>query len=255
LIKKNKGKILMNHKVIKVNHKNGKIISVITKTPNGERKFSADYVLSTMPLKELVFSLNPPAPQEVRECAKKLMFRDFITVALMINQKTSIKDTWVYTHDEEMKPIRVQMFNNWSPFMVPDQNQSCIGFEYVCTQGDSLWNMKDEELIKQAKQDLGRLGFADSKKVFDAKVVKLKNVYPAYLLDYKHNIEKIKKYIDSNFKDYSLQPIGRGGLHRYNNSDHSMMTSFLAVKNILGVGKFDQWNVNSDAEYHEEEKK
>ena len=117
---------------------------------------------------------------------------------------------------------------------------------------DRLNKMSKEELIKQTKKDLDRLGFASSNDVFDAEIVKLKDAYPVYLIGYKKKTEKIKKYLKNNFKNYSLQPIGRGGLHRYNNSDHSMMTAFLAVKNILGEGHYDQWQVNIDAEYHEE---
>ena len=252
MIKRNRGEILTNHKVIRIEHKNGKIISVVAKTPSGKNKFFADYVISTMPLKELIFSLNPKPNAEVIRAAKKLAFRDFITVGLMINQRLSIKDNWVYTHDKGMKPIRVQIFNNWSPFMVPNSGKSCIGFEYTCNAGDRLWKKDNKQLIKQAKSDLAKLGFADLKNVFDAKVVKMKNVYPVYLLDYKENVNKIKDYIRKTFKNNELQPIGRGGLHRYNNSDHSMMTAFLAVKNIKGEGNYDQWQVNQDAQYHEE---
>jgi protoporphyrinogen oxidase len=114
--------------------------------------------------------------------------------------------------------------------------------------------MSKEKLIEQAKADLKRLGFANPDKVFDAEVVRLKEVYPVYLIGYKERVNKIKEYLQGNFKNYCLQPIGRGGLHRYNNSDHSMMTALLAVKNILGEGNYDPWNVNTDAEYHEEEK-
>ena len=254
LIERNHGKVLKGWKVIKINHKNGKIVSITAQSKNKRKEFKADYVLSTMPLKNLIFSLEPAPPKDILDAVKSLSFRDFITVALMIDQEKTVPDTWVYTHDEGMKPIRVQIFKNWSPFMVPSKDKSCIGFEYVCSEGDELWSMTKEQLIEQAKSDLEKLGFADVKKVFDAEVVKLKDVYPVYLLDYQEHVNKIKSYLQNNFKDNSLQPIGRGGLHRYNNTDHSMMTAFLAVKNILGEGKFDQWNVNSDAEYHEEKK-
>ena len=135
--------------------------------------------------------------------------------------------------------------------MVPDKNKSCVGFEYVATEGDDLWNMSEEQLIKMAKEDIEKLGFAKSTDVFDAKVVKLKNVYPRYLIGYDQKVKLIKEYLNNLFTDHSLQPIGRGGLHRYNNTDHSMMTAFLAVKNINKEGNYDQWDVNSDAEYHE----
>jgi protoporphyrinogen oxidase len=254
LIEAKKGKVLKGWLVVKVKHKNGKIVSVTAQNGKRNKKFKADYVLSTMPLKELIFALEPKPSQEILDAAKFLSFRDFITVALMIDQPKTVPDTWVYTHDEGMKPIRAQIFKNWSPFMVPDASKSCIGFEYACNQGDELWSMSKEQLIEQAKQDLKRLGFASMEKVFDAEVVRLKEVYPVYLVGYKEKINTIKAYLQKNFKDNSLQPIGRGGLHRYNNSDHSMMTALLAVKNILGEGKYDQWQVNTDAEYHEESK-
>jgi len=253
LIEAKKGKVLKGWKVIKVKHRNGKIISIIAQNKKRKKSFKADYVLSTMPLKELVLALEPLPAEDILGAAKFLSFRDFITVALMINKEKTVPDTWVYTHDEGMKPIRVQIFKNWSPYMVPD-GKSCIGFEYVCNQGDELWNMSKEKLIEQAKADLKRLGFANPDKVFDAEVVRLKEVYPVYLIGYKERVNKIKEYLQRNFKNYCLQPIGRGGLHRYNNSDHSMMTALLAVKNILGEGNYDPWNVNTDAEYHEEEK-
>lgn len=254
LIEARNGKVLTEWKVVKIKHKNGKIVSVTAQKGKKNKEFKADYVLSTMPLKELIFALEPKPSQDVLDAAKFLSFRDFITVALMIDQPKTVPDTWVYTHDEGMKPIRVQIFKNWSPYMVPDASKSCIGFEYVCNEGDELWSMSREKLIEQAKQDLKRLGFASMKKVFDAEVVRLKEVYPVYLVGYEERVNKIKDYLQNNFKDNSLQPIGRGGLHRYNNSDHSMMTALLAVKNILGEGKYDPWNVNTDAEYHEEKK-
>jgi protoporphyrinogen oxidase len=254
LIEAKKGKVLKGWKVVKIKHKNGKIVSVTAQNSKKNKKFRADYVLSTMPLRELIFSLEPKPFQEILDAAKFLRFRDFITVALMIDQPKTVPDTWVYTHDEGMKPIRAQIFKNWSPFMVPDASKSCIGFEYACNEGDELWNMSKEQLIEQAKQDLKRLSFASVEKVFDAEVIRLKEVYPVYLVGYEEKVNIIKAYLQNNFKDNSLQPIGRGGLHRYNNSDHSMMTALLAVKNILGEGKYDQWQVNTDAEYHEEKK-
>ena len=255
LIKEQGGEILMGYKVVKIKHKNGKIISVLAKNNGKEEEFQADYVLSTMPLRELILILDPFPPKDVLESARFLDFRDFITVALMIDQEKMPPDNWVYTHDEGMKPIRIQIFKNWSPYMVPNKTKSCIGFEYVCTKGDDFWGMSKGELIEQAKNDLERLGFTSKDKVFDAKVVRLKNVYPRYLLGYEKKVNRIKNYMNNNFKNYSLQPIGRGGLRRYNNTDHSMMTAFLAVKNILGKGPFDQWRVNTDAEYYEVDKK
>jgi protoporphyrinogen oxidase len=254
-IKNNNGKIFLGHKVVKINHAKGKIISVEAQNENKRVVIKTEQVLSTMPLKELILSLSPKPPEEVLEAARNLKFRDFITVALMIDKKEISPDNWIYTHDEGIKAIRVQLFKNWSPFMVPDENKSCIGFEYVCKEGDSLWKLSDKELIELAKKELNELNFAKSSEVFDAKVVRLKNVYPIYLIDYKKNVKIIKDYLRKNFIDNSLNPLGRGGLHRYNNMDHSMVTSFLTVENILKNKHNDPWGVNEDAEYHEETKK
>ncbi|QQS15370.1 MAG: NAD(P)/FAD-dependent oxidoreductase [Candidatus Moraniibacteriota bacterium] len=245
------GHILTQHIVTQIHHRDGKILSISTQTPSGRKEFLADFVLSTMPLKELVTSLSPAPPQNILCAANELSFRDFITVSLMIDGRIPLQDTWIYTHEESMQSIRVQFFHNWSPFMVPNKNSSCVGFEFTCSLGDPLWKANDKDLVDLAKSYLQKLCGDYSKSVFDAKVIRMKNVYPVYTLGYKEKVEKIKGCLLSTFKDYSLQPIGRGGLHKYNNSDHSMMTAFLAVKNILGEGNYDQWNVNSDAEYHE----
>jgi len=250
-IKKHKGKILLNWKVVKIKHKDKKIESVTAMKNGRKREFKADYVLSSMPLKKLIASLEPKPPKEVLDSADFLRFRDFVTVALMFNQEKTIPDTWVYTHDEDVKSIRVQIFKNWSPFMVPE-GKSCIGFEYTCNEGDNFWSMPDAKLFEQAKSDLKKLNFADTNLIADWKVIRIKEAYPVYQIGYKEKVEIIKRYLQENFYKNSLQPIGRGGLHRYNNMDHSMMTAFLAVKNILDEGKFDVWKVNSDAEYHEE---
>jgi protoporphyrinogen oxidase len=254
VIRQKGGQIVMDRKVEKIIHSDGKISKVITKNSQGSQaEYSGyDYVLTTMPLKEVVLSMDPIVPQEVIDAANNLTFRDFITVAIMLNKKDLPPDDWVYTHDEGLRSIRIQIFKNWSPFMVPDQDKSCVGFEFVANEGDELWNMSDEELINIAKTDIEKLGFAKSTDVFDAKVVKLKNVYPTYLIGYQDKVDTIKDYLQKTFKGYALQPIGRGGQHRYNNSDHSMMTAILAVRNIAGEGKYDPWEVNSEAEYHEE---
>jgi protoporphyrinogen oxidase len=244
---------VIDRKVVQIFHEGGKVKRVITKSSKGtQAEYTGyDFVLTTMPLKEVVLALAPVPPSEVIDAANELSFRDFITVAIMLDKKDLPPDDWVYTHDEGLRSIRIQIFKNWSPYMVPDQSKSCVGFEYVCNEGDELWEMSDADLINMAKTDIEKLGFAKSSDVFDAKVVKLKNVYPTYLLGYQEKVRIIKDYLNNTFKENALQPIGRGGQHRYNNSDHSMMTAILAVRNIAKEGKFDPWEVNSEAEYHE----
>ncbi len=247
------GTILIGHNVRNIRVGNNGTTFVQSVSNEGESEFSGDYILSTMPLKELVASISPKPPEDILLSASRLSFRDFITIALMIGEKLPVRDTWIYTHEESFRSIRVQFFQNWSPFMVPNEDVSCIGFEYACSRGDDLWNMDDSDLVDMAKSELKKLGLAHQDKVFDTKVIRMKNVYPTYALGYEGNVEKIKEYLRSTFKNHALQPIGRGGLHQYNNSDHSMMTAFLAVKNINGEGCFDPWEVNSDAGYHEED--
>jgi len=246
------GIILTGHKALSIILRKGKIDGVLVKGRGIKQSmyFLPSHILSTMPLKELILSIesDTKVPKKVLASANCLKFRDFVTVALMINQKETIPDTWVYTHDQGVRAIRAQIFKNWSPFMVP-KGMSCIGFEYTYNK-DKDSPLSNEDWIEIAKEDLKRLGFAAPSKVIDAKVVKLINVYPVYSLDYKEKIKMIKDYIQK-FGN-TLQPIGRGGLHRYNNMDHSMMTAFLAVENITENKNFDQWEVNSDAEYHEE---
>ena len=252
LIQANGGEIILGAKVTKIIVQSGKVKRIEYAKAGKIERVRCDYVLSSMPLKELIHSIDPEPPRAIIEAADSLKYRDFITVALMIDKKDMPPDNWIYTHDENIKAIRIQLYKNWSKHMVPDQSKSCIGFEYVCLEGDELWSKSDKELVELAKSELEMLGFADKNQIIDGSVVRMKNVYPVYLLDYATHVAAIKKYLQNLTQSHSLQPMGRCGLHRYNNSDHSMMTAFLCVKNITGEGNFDQWQVNSDAEYHEE---
>lgn len=244
------GKVLKGHKVIKVNIKDKIVKSVDIDNKKSKFNMQGDIFLSTMPYNELVCSINPCVSKKIQDSAGKLKFRDFITIALVINNPDICPDNWVYTHDKGMRPIRFQNFKNWSPFMVPDKNLTVIGLEYVCNYNDSFWSKSDEELIQIGKEDFSKLKFASSKDIIDSTVVRMKNVYPIYDKDYKKNVDIIKEYLDHI---HNLYPLGRGGIHKYNNSDHSMMTAFLTVKNIIeGNKKYDVFKVNIDAEYHEE---
>ncbi|MBI3731839.1 MAG: NAD(P)/FAD-dependent oxidoreductase [Chloroflexi bacterium] len=247
----------MGTRVVKVRHDEQKILALETQNAKGQcEEYVGDYVISSMPLRKMILSMDPPPPPEVVEAAKSLKLRDFITVALIVNRKDLFPDQWVYLHDKGMKPIRMQNFNNWSPYLVPDPNTTCLGFEYVCARGDSLWQMTDPQLIEQATSDLVRTGFAKREDVMDGAVVRTVDVYPVYTLDYEAKVNVIRDYFRrfDNLLHYQIQQVGRSGMHRYNNSDHSMMTALLAVRNILGQGPFDPWLVNVDAEYHEEAK-
>ena len=245
----------MDQRVVQVRHDGRRIVGILAESAGGVRtEYEGDYVISTMPLRQLLFALDPPPETKVVEAAHALQVRDFITVALIVCRRDLFPDQWIYLHDRGMKPIRLQNFNNWSPFMVPDPNMTCLGLEYACSRGDPLWQMSDEALIEQAKEDLVRTRFARRDEVVDGTVVRSLDVYPVYTLDYKDRLQLIRGYLAGfdAFLPFQIQPVGRSGMHRYNNSDHSMMTALLAVRNILGLGPFDPWLVNTDAGYHEE---
>ncbi len=204
--------------------------------------------ISSMPMQELVNKMDPPAPDEVIQAAKKLGYRDFLTVSLIINKADLFQDNWIYIHDSAVKVGRIQNFKNWSPHMVPDPSKTCLGLEYFCFEGDGLWNMPDDELITLATKELGVLGLIDPKDVEDGAVVRMPKAYPVYDAVYADAVNTIREFVEGLG---NLHLVGRNGMHKYNNQDHSMLTAMLAVKNILGAN-YDVWEVNVDDEYHEE---
>ncbi|MCR5761452.1 MAG: NAD(P)/FAD-dependent oxidoreductase [Sphaerochaetaceae bacterium] len=262
------GKIVKNAKVVKI-HKDGNLItSLIYEKDGKENTASCDYVISSMPLKDLVGGLND-VPAEPARIAAGLPYRDYMTLGVLVKKlslvnKTDIKtvgnivpDCWVYVQDRNVKMGRFQIYNNWSPYMVKDlENSVWIGLEYFCNEGDSFWNMSEEEFSKLGTEEMVKIGIISSlDDVMDTHMEKVKKAYPAYFDTY-DEIDKLTSYLDTID---NLFCVGRNGQHRYNNLDHSMMTSFEAVKCILN-GSTDKsaiWNVNTEKEYHEgkEEKK
>ena len=207
-------------------------------------------MISTAPLRELINQIFP-APNCIPN-ANKLHYRDFITVALIAKNSSDFPDNWIYIHDPSVKVGRIQNFRSWSPEMVPNENLTCLGLEYFCFEGDGLWNMSDADLIKMAKGEIGQIGLMSPNNVIDGIVVRQPKAYPVYDENYKNHITVIRREIEKSFP--TLYLIGRNGMHKYNNQDHAMMTAMLTFKNILlGDKKFDVWNVNEDAEYHESE--
>jgi protoporphyrinogen oxidase len=216
--------------------------------------FAADYVFSTMPVQELIRTLSIPAPEEVREVSEGLVYRDFITVGLLasklaVHEKdgSPLKDNWIYIQEPDVQVGRLQIFNNWSPAMVADSSKVWIGLEYFCYETDPIWNLSDDAMIALAKDEISRIGILRTEDVLDAHVVRVPKTYPAYFGTY-DRFDTIRGFTD---KVENLFLVGRNGMHKYNNQDHSMMTALLAARNILGVGNFDTWKVNTDAEYHE----
>jgi protoporphyrinogen oxidase len=220
-----------------------------------------DFVFSTTTVNHLVSSiLNVPTP--VLEIASGLMHRNFITVGLLVNKlllknKTAIKtynnlipDNWIYVQESEVMMGRIQVFNNWSPFMVSDVNNVWLGLEYFCNAKDEFWKYSDEKLIDLAKSELALIDIINANDVLDATVVRMEHTYPVYFGTYEH-FNQVQAYLDSI---PNLFPIGRNGMHRYNNSDHSMLTAITAVQNIISgrIDKRNIWNVNTEQDYHEE---
>ncbi len=216
-----------------------------------ERKtVTGQHFISSMPIRELVWKLEPAPPVEVLKAANMLNYRDFLTVALIIDQPDLFKDNWIYIHDPAVKIGRIQNFKNWSPHMVPDQGKTCLGLEYFCQEGDGLWTMSDKDLIELGKAELELLKLVKASDVIDGSVVRMPKAYPVYDSTYADALVTVREFISQLG---NLHLVGRNGLHKYNNQDHSMLTAMLVVKNILGA-HYDIWSVNADQEYHEEVK-
>ncbi|MCO6509524.1 MAG: NAD(P)/FAD-dependent oxidoreductase [Aridibacter famidurans] len=212
-----------------------------------ERIEGTDFI-SSMPMRELVKKLDPPPPDEVLEAADALGYRDFLTVSLIVNKPKLFSDNWIYIHDSSVQVGRIQNFKNWSPHMVPDPSKTCLGLEYFCFEGDGLWTKDDKDLIEQAKRELETLGLVAAEDVEDGSVVRMPKAYPVYDGVYQDAVNVIREFLT---RVPNMHLVGRNGMHKYNNQDHSMLTAMLAVRNILGAN-YDVWEVNVDKEYHEE---
>lgn len=210
-----------------------------------------DHLISSAPLSWLIQTLQPALPADAREAARGLSFRDFLTVALIVRPRVSFGDNWIYIHDPDLKVGRIQNFGNWSPAMVPEPGMACYGLEYFTSQGESLWEMHDTELVALAKSELEALRLVHPGDVVDAAVVRQPKAYPVYDDNYQNHRQIIRKALETYCP--RLHVVGRNGMHQYNNQDHSMMTAMLTARNILsGEQTYDTWKVNQDAEYHEE---
>jgi protoporphyrinogen oxidase len=207
----------------------------------------ARHVISSAPIRELMEKITPRPLSYLH--ARQLRYRDFITVALMVNNPDLFADNWIYIHDPAVKVGRVQNFRSWSPEMVP-AGMSCLGLEYFCFQGDELWNAADAKLIALAKSEIARIGLIGADDVIEACVVRQAKAYPVYDDGYRENVAMIRLDLKSSYP--TLHLVGRNGMHKYNNQDHAMMTAMLTARNILaGERLYDVWDVNEDAEYHE----
>jgi protoporphyrinogen oxidase len=201
-----------------------------------------------MPLAELILKLDPPAPARVQAAARGLTYRDFLTVVLLARRRDLFPDNWIYIHSPEVHVGRVQNFKNWSPAMVPDPQTTSLGLEYFVNEGDHLWSRPDAELIELGKRELAQIGLLPPAEVFDGTVIRQRKAYPVYNGTYAAYLATIKEYL-AGFAN--LQTVGRNGLHKYNNQDHSMLTAMLAARNLEGE-RHDVWDVNTERSYHEE---
>jgi len=211
---------------------------------------TAAHVLSSAPMRELATILTPALTPPPAAAAAALRYRDFLTVVLILKERDAFSDNWIYVHDPTVKVGRIQNFKSWSPEMTPDPANACYGLEYFCFEGDGLWRSSDEDLASLAKRELAQLGLVQPGDIVDSCVVRQAKAYPVYDDDYAEHVATVRRELDERFP--TLHLIGRNGMHKYNNQDHSMMTAMLTVKNIVtGRKVYDVWNVNEDAEYHE----
>jgi protoporphyrinogen oxidase len=245
------GEVHLNANVTGVNREGDKILSIESDgpTPQGSGVHSGTHFISSMPLSELVLKMDPPAPASVRFAAEQLTYRDFLTVCLIVNIPHVFSDNWIYIHDTNVKVGRIQNYKNWSPKMVPVEGQSSLGLEYFCNEGDSIWNMPDDELVELGKREMKSLGLLEVEDVIDGCVFRVEKSYPVYDSNYKEHLQVLREFV-TGFEN--LQTIGRNGLHRYNNQDHAMLTGIIAAGNILNDEQIDGWVVNEDRQYHEE---
>lgn len=239
----------MRTTVAALHHENGLVTAVTTERDGSLMTHLTSVVISTMPFSELALKMQPEAPADVRRAAESLKYRDFMTVALVISKDLGFPDNWIYIHEPSVHVGRVQNFGQWSPHMVKP-GYTCLGLEYFVFENDRLWSLSDEELIALAKSELVVLGLLPSTEMVEVGyVVRVPKAYPFYDKNYKQNVDVIRDWLADNARN--VYPVGRNGMHKYNNQDHSMLTAMLSVENIFGANH-DIWQVNVEQDYHEE---
>jgi protoporphyrinogen oxidase len=244
--------VIMQAEVVALRHADGRASSVIAAHRDGTRsERPCAEVISSMPISQLIQAMDPPAPSDVRAAADDLRYRDFLTVALMVAaDKVAWRDNWIYVHDPSVRTMRIQNFGSWSPYLVKD-GRNVLGLEYTLFEGDKTWEASDEELIESGKGELEQLGLIRSADVEGGYVIRQRRAYPIYDERYRANIEKIRSWLSEHAQN--VHPVGRNGMFRYNNQDHSMYTAMLTVENIATGAGHDIWAVNVEEEYHEQQ--
>jgi protoporphyrinogen oxidase len=243
------GAVHLDRRVTGIEHDGSRIESFVSCDHQGRRfRYLGTHFLSTLPIRELIRAMSPQPPAEVVQAAESLKYRDFLTVVLIVDRPETFPDNWIYIHEPRVRLGRIQNFKNWSPAMVPDPSKSSLGLEYFCFEGDDLWIKPDSELIELGRREIASIGLVSASDVVDGCVVRMPKAYPVYDDAYQDHLTVIRGWLK---RLGNLELAGRNGMHKYNNQDHSMMTALLAARNMLGLGNFDTWKVNTDAEYHE----
>ena len=243
--------VLLERPVVRICHTDKRVTSVVTCGNRSEERHEGTDFISSMAIRDLIKVLDPPVPEEVREAANRLRYRDFLIVSLILNRREVMPDNWLYIHEPQVRVGRIQNFKNWSPAMVPDPNKTCLGMEYFVFENDDLWSNSDEKLIELAKHELVKLGLALEDEIEDGAVVRMEKAYPMYDEGWTEQVEVVRRYLAQDLRN--LQLVGRNGMHKYNNQDHSMMTAICAAENICGANH-DLWAINTEPDYHEEKK-
>ncbi len=242
-------KIVFDTKVDSIRHEGGRALAVVGTHQGASTEYPCTAVVSSMPITSLLKAMDPPVPAGVAEAADGLSYRDFLTIALVMPEDLGFPDNWIYVHDPTVGLGRIQNFGSWSPYLVKE-GRTCLGLEYFVTEGDELWTSTDEALVELGKRELHDLGLlADQSKVEAGFVVRMPKAYPMYDATYKANVQTLRDWLAENAPN--VYPVGRNGMHKYNNQDHSMLTAMLSVENILGAHN-DVWSVNVEKDYHEE---
>ncbi|MBF8280414.1 MAG: protoporphyrinogen oxidase [Candidatus Magasanikbacteria bacterium] len=245
-------RVIFNTQPVKINHENGQVRSVVIRRNDGqEEEIVVSALISSMPLTELFPLFNPALSECARSAASILHYRDFLTIALIVNRPHLFDDNWIYIHEPNVEVGRIQNYKNWSPEMLADQSKSCLGLEYFCFKSDPLWTRPDAELLAQGAAEVEAIGLANKADIEDGTVIRMEKTYPVYDDAYEAAMPVIRQEL-AGFKNFYT--VGRNGMHRYNNQDHAMYTAMLAVENLLDNAGHDLWSVNVERVYHEEQK-
>ena len=242
-------KVITEQQVTRIAHEGGRAVSVTTDHDGGLTTYPCTDVISSMPLPHLLRAMDPPPPADVLAAADGLGFRDFLTVALVVPEEAAFDDNWIYVHQPEVQVGRIQNYGAWSPDMTAAEGWTCLGLEYFVFSDEGLWATEDHDLIALATRELDALGLVAPEQVAAGYVVRMPRAYPVYDHGFDEKVDVLRGWLETNAAN--VHPVGRNGMHRYNNQDHSMLTALLAAEHVLGLGEHDTWTVNVEDDYHE----